>query len=369
MKKLLPFILCSLAVFLFGLFIIPYTLMMQEQFALFLTTPDWMSETFSAPWPLCHLAANALLQFFYFRWGGPLILALLTCLMLLLLSLPFKGKARVISRWTLTGLLAITLIILSLNGNVSKQEQFSAVEYSAQKHDWTTVLHLATPEATRHDRELLPYALLALTESGQLPEHMMAYPVRDVDDFCPSGWNTRRGLHFKAILYECMGIPLEAIHNTFQEADALPHGMSFGALRTLIRLNRLTGNDLLADKYRYILGHSTLHRSYPMPQSAQTMPQTDEDTSRTPLIVPDYFYNVTTLMSQGISTPAMVDRSLCGLLLRRDLIHFNSVWKALPHTEGEAIPSIYKEALYLSNSSLWSKASGPYTRFFMQQKQ
>lgn len=373
MKRALPIIVSFLAVVLFGLLVVPHTLMMQEQFALFLTTPDWMRETFSAPWPLCHLAANGLLQFFYYRWGGPLVLALLVALVTLLLSLPFRGRAKSIFRWSLTAVVLVAALVLTMNGKVHDQERFSTVEYAAGRRDWKTVLATATPEASRHNRELLPYALLALSETGQLPERMMAYPVRSIDDFCPEGWNNRRGLSFKATLYECMGVPHEAIHNVFQAADALPHGLSFGSLRSLVRLNTLLGDEMLADKYRYILGHSTLHHSHPMPKGAQDdtaipkshLAQSGQDI---PLIVPDYFFNVTTLMSRGNATPTMVDRSLCGLLLRRDLTHFAAVWNALPHAEGEAIPALYQEALLLSDPSRWSEASGPYTRYFMQER-
>lgn len=371
MKKAFPLVICFLAVFLFGLLMIPHTLMMQEQFALFLTTPDWMRETFSAPWPLCHLAATFLLQFFYYRWGGPLVLALLVVLGMGLITLPCPRRAKHVCRWVVGGGVITAVLVLTLCPAVRAQERFSTVEYAAQKHDWDKVLQAATPSATRDDRELLAYALLALTESGQLPERMLSYPVHEVDDFCPAGWNTRRGLQFKSVLYECMGVPMEAIHNVFQAADALPHGLSLGALRTLIRLNRQTGDNQLADKYRYILGHSTLHRSYPMPDCttsvsiAQDRPQS---VSEPPLIVPDYFYNVTTLLSRGNPTSTMVDRSLCGLLLRRDLNHFTAVWQALPHPEGTPIPSLYQEALLLSDPARWSEATESYSRYFLQEK-
>ena len=180
----------------------------------------------------------------------------------LLLSLFFRQKGVLPFSLAFTALLLSAVIVMTSSHRVREVERFSAVEYAASRHDWPRVLRRATPEATRDDRQLLPYALLALTESGQLPDRMMRYPVRTVDDFCPESWSDRRGLAFKACLYECMGIPGEAIHNTFQAATALPHGSSFGTLRALVRLNRLKGDERLAHKYATILSHSTLHKGW-----------------------------------------------------------------------------------------------------------
>ena len=228
------------------------------------------------------------------------------------------------------------------------------MEYASIRHDWKKVLQTATPEATHKDRQLLPYALLALTESGQLPDKMGRYPVRSVDDFCPEQWSDRRGLTFKAILYDCMGVPNEAIHNTFQAATSLPHGTSFGTLRTLVRLNRLKGDNLLANKYATILSHSTLHKGWgaspqPSPEGKgveeDRSPRLQEGTGEAPLITPTYFYNVTSLLAHGVYTKTLADRSLCGLLVQGDLVRFRQMYALLPHAEGEPVPTLYREAL------------------------
>lgn len=330
---------------------IPYTLMQQESFALFLTTPDYLRETFAAPWPVAHLIGSFLVQFFHFPWVGPLILGLLGSLMYLLLSLFFRRKGVKPFSIVFTVLLITAGIVVACSHRVRSMERFSAVAYAASRHDWQRVLRRATPEATRDDRQLLPYALLALAESGQLPEKMMRYPVRTVDDFCPEQWSDRRGLTFKACLYECMGIPNEAIHNTFQAATTLPHGSSFGTLRALVRLNRLNGDELLANKYAAILSHSTLHRSWgkqskPSSENPGFTSSEGKNTSYdAPLITPNYFYNLTSLLAHGVYTKTLADRSLCGLLLQGDLVRFRQMYALFPHTEGESVPALYREAL------------------------
>lgn len=332
---------------------IPYTLMQQESYALFLTTSDYLRETFAAPWPMAHLAGNFLLQFFHFPWAGPLILGLLGAMAYLLLSLFFRQKGVLPFSLTFTALLLSAVIVMASSHRVREVERFSAVEHAASRHDWPRVLRRATPEATRDDRQLLPYALLALTESGQLPDRMMRYPVRTVDDFCPESWSDRRGLAFKACLYECMGIPGEAIHNTFQAATALPHGSSFGTLRALVRLNRLKGDERLAHKYATILSHSTLHKGWgkdiPLneapEQAASDRQSAILNSARAPLITPTYYYNVTSLIAHGAYTKTLADRSLCGLLLQGDLVRFRQMYTLFPHEEGEPVPALYRDAL------------------------
>ena len=157
-----------------------------------------------------------------------------------------------------------------------------------------------------------------------------------------------------------MGVPNEAIHNTFQAATSLPHGTSFGTLRALVRLNRQKGDDRLACKYATILSHSTLHHNWgkaggqrPLTgeqiNPSDAMPSSEHGSLLTnhssPLVTPTYFYNVTSLLAHGVYTKALADRSLCGLLVQGDLVRFRQMYALFPHTEGEAVPALYREAL------------------------
>jgi len=367
-------LLVFLATFLFCQLCIPYTLIQQESHALFLNTPDYLRDTFSAPWPLVHLAVNFVVQFFHFPYVGPLLMALLVTVLFLLLRLLFRRKPFGFSI-VFISLLAASCLLLSLNDELRENERFCRVEYAASRHDWARVLQTATPQLCRHERQLLPYALLALTETGQLPERLFVYPIRSVDDFCPEQWSDRRGLSFKACLYECMGIPNEALHNTFQAATALPHGCSFGTLRALVRLNRALGNDVLAQKYATILSHSTLHRGWgkrevPPQQQAESA---DEDaeagntSASAPLLTPTYFYNVTSLIAHGAYSPTLADRSLCGLLVQRDLARFVQIYNLLPHAEGDAVPAHYREAFLLADPNHALEAQGPYASYYHQE--
>ena len=367
MKRTLSLLLIFLLTFLSCQLFIPYTLMQQESYALFLTTPDYLRETFSAPWPVSHLVGNFIVQFFHYPYAGPAIMALLVTLLFFLISLVGHGRARTLCALVFTAMVTGGGIVLATSKPVRTLEARSAAEYHAEHHDWPRVLAVATPQATRRDRELLPYALLALAESGQLPHKMFLYPIRSDDDFCPEGWQTRRGITFGAILYECMGITNEAIHRRYQAADALPHGTSFGTLRSLTRLYRLQGNDLLAAKYHTILAHSTLH-SRSLPPADDQGNRMDASGEAAPLITPDYFYNITSLIAHGQTSRTLIDRSLCALLARRDLNHFLILWNQLPHPDGEDIPAHYREALLLAQpDQSATPPHGPYADYYFHQ--
>ena len=114
---------------------------------------------------------------------------------------------------------------------------------------WDKVLSVATPAAAAEDRVLIPYALLAHSERGTLPQNIFRYPVLGPEDIDLEGELTRHGYYFTSLVNECMGCTNEAIHNTFQAACTTPYGTSFGTLRQLIKFNIASGNKAMARKY------------------------------------------------------------------------------------------------------------------------
>ena len=401
--SLLIFVVTALLLQLF----LPYTLMQQESYALFLTTPDYLAETFASPWPLSHLAGNFIVQFFHYPLAGPAIIAFVVTLIFILLGLLLRRSRKAYLAYTVTFLVLLAAggITLGTHPAVKQLERHSAVEHHAERHDWQRLLQTATPQATRHDRQLLPYALLALAETGQLPGKMFTYPIQSIDDFCPATWTDRSGHTFAAILYECLGLTDETIHQLYQAADALPHGTSFGTLRKLATLYRQHGDILLADKYHDILSCSTLHShrrhlhspsdnpaantpSYPAnaPQPRDSVPAVQSnvdnpDATVNPvqdqsqpatsahndlLITPDYFYNLTTLAVHRPNVPILQQRFLCALLANRDIARFADLWNSLPHPADAPIPSAYQEALNLATSTLPAAPSGPYASYYFQ---
>lgn len=91
--NLLQSVLLGLLVFGFFFFYYPYHLHYQEQFQLFLNTSDYMAERTARPGGFSEYIAGFFIQFFYYRWAGALIIAVLLVLiqrLLLSVSCVFK---------------------------------------------------------------------------------------------------------------------------------------------------------------------------------------------------------------------------------------------------------------------------------------
>lgn len=69
--------LLGLSVFVFYFFYYPYHLCYQEQFQLFLNTPDYFFERIMKPGGFSEYIAGFFIQFFYYRWASALIMAVL----------------------------------------------------------------------------------------------------------------------------------------------------------------------------------------------------------------------------------------------------------------------------------------------------
>lgn len=302
MKKILAPTILFLAVLIACLSFQYYSLACKEFFGLFLFTPDFFRETFAGSWPLSNLIGGFLTQFFYYPVLGAVITALIsTCVMLMVndalracgTSIPgaaagcaawilmafsdsitagvtiflisivlclsshlFTFKKRTEKRWSVAASLVLVsgnLCFIALNRDIHKTEDWSKIEYASINHDWQKVLGTATPYKCVDDRNMIPFALLALNGCEQLSQRISEYPINHTVDLDMSGDNSREAMIFNSILYEMLDVPNESLHYTFQAGCTLPHGTSNGLLRQLVKFNIMTGNSALVAKYGTIL--------------------------------------------------------------------------------------------------------------------
>ena len=355
MKKILPPIMLFLCVFALLQCCLPYTFLSWEEHGLFLHTPDWRSEVFSGSLPLVTYVTSWIVQFFHYPMVGAALIAFGTTLIFLLLCVLMPKARKAI--WIVFALLLIAgVCVLGTNKAIREIERWAKLEHVAQKKKWNEVLAIATPERAKKDRRMMPYALLALSEKGELANRMFTYPILGVEDFLYVDWYSRESGFFNSLFYESFGSVNEAVHQTFQSATYLPHGTSFGTLRRLVLLYRKQGNDTLADKYATILNQSTLH-NYSLgkranvsgegaPDSIDSLKQTSAKAS---LITRDAFYNVGQMLAHGHITQANVDRFLCMALANRDLKIFYRALKLYVDIK-RPLPKHYQEALLLLSS-------------------
>lgn len=344
-NRLVP-ILLFLAVFATAFAGLRYTFLQKEYFGLFLNTPDYWSELWSGPHPLWTLCGDFLSQFYRAAWVGPALLALGVTLVFLLVRIPLRRYQIPLA---ILAFAAVAVVVLL--PKTRERERWAKVEYACLHQQWDKVIAAATPEAAAKDRVLIPYALLAHSENGTLPENLFRYPVSGPEDIDLEGELTRHGYYFNAIQAECMGCVNEAIHNTFQTACTTPHGTSHGTLRQLIKLNIASGNRTMARKYAEILARNPMNASTArsairyidgMPAISYLDGGPSDSAS---IISHNTFQNMRLLAQEGCFNEAAADRARCLLLLQRDIRNFSASFPA--DADIAALPLCYQQALCL----------------------
>lgn len=281
-----------------------YTFISLENNSLFLWTPDYL-----ASHKVWDILLSFVLQFFRFPYVGALTVAALAALLCLAAIRIRRSAAPVCLAVT-----AVLLAVVCVDGRLSKCERWAKIEYGTRQHDWRMVVETATPERAAEDREMIPFALLALGELGELQEHLCDYPVNGPEDMDMEGVATRRGYFFSSILYECLGCPNEAIHHTFQSACCLPSGNSFLTLRQLVRYNLAAGDYRIVRKYCAVLGRSPANRGLARTILASLPSEEDFSGTRNPktdsslVITHNPIYNLFVLEEAGIRSSLAADR-------------------------------------------------------------
>lgn len=362
------------AVFITSLLKQEFTFLGQENTALFLLTPDYMRETFSAPFPLSHLLGNFLAQFFRFAYVGPAIAAgeitlifllmrhalrrivggelaatTLTCVawwfsarannpsetasfvlfsgllcaVSVLIQHKMEHKDRMGSAQIITciAVVAAAAVFVCTDKTVVRNENVETIEQCSFTGKWDKVLEIATPDFTAENPEMLPYALLALNYKGNLRTMAKYYPLEGQDDLEGNGYYSYHGYMSGVLLYNALGSRNESIHRLFQAASYLPHGSSFLTLRTLIAHFYELGDYTLAKKYCDILSRSTAHKKYVsyyragMEGKENRKADSPIESSEARIMSHTHSQNLKSLQSEGVVSGLTADRFALSILL------------------------------------------------------
>lgn len=411
MRRFLIPLLLFLTVLSVSLLCMPYSLLQLENRGLFLFTPDYFRETMTGTMPLATLLYDFITQFFQTKWGGAAITASAVLSIYLMpahlgrrFGCPavglfativagggwyFSVKAGngvmlaavflvVFILWLLSNLalaifhgscksafikeravfalsvavVAVSALSIIIDGNLSQREKWNKVEYATMQRDWNTVIDETAPEEVAGNPEMLPFALLALSEKGALPYRIKNYPVKGEEDFDYGESISERAYFFGSILYDCMGCVPESVHRLWQAASYFPHDTSFGTLRQLVRLYAKSGDYGLAIKYCGILKRSVCHRrwagrkidEFRKKASAAGDPVAESNLSYgAPTITRSLKYNMFSLISAGCLNKAMSDRMLCLLLVERNIPGFRAFLEQYRDIYGGELPPLYQE--------------------------
>jgi hypothetical protein len=405
MKKILPPLIVFAGAFLGTLLLQKNSFILQEYDGLFLMSRDYFTAMFRTPFPISGIIGDFLTQFFRFGIYAPLIVGGGVCLAFLLVRsilgrlslsgnlipaalscglwvviafaptarrgvaivlilcilwalsrlLPKRTARPLLPAWLELGgtvlLAGGVFLLIALNGTLRARERMATVRVAAVMSDWNGVLSVATPARTAVERELMPYAFLALGEKGRLGDELYKYPVRSRSDFDMSGLPEDYAHYFyNTMLYGTLQCPNEVIHSCFQLATYQEHGQSFLVLRRLLADYYAKGDYALAKKYAAVLSRSTLHaqyvRHFTERMAAGTPREPDSLAFRktVPLLTRDPLSNLVMLGAGGVNAPASLDRILCSLLLDGDMENFRAVLNSA-RDRYPVLPRYYEEAL------------------------
>lgn len=319
-------------------------------------------------WPVLGFIISGILLYFWNRqWFIPkderlfypaeysiCLTIILYCSPLLLLLgttfIRFRGK------WLNTAItiIAATFLIVLFYTDTSarEKEMLRAIEHDAIVSDRDKLLSRIHPEAAANNPLYLRYTLLALSEKGELPNHLFALnPSPDCFYFYRSKEQSHE--YFNSFFYASLDIYNEAVRQAFEAALINEAGMNFRTLRLLTDWFLKMGNKPLTEKYLAILRHSTCHsawiqrREILLDELKQKQPLTP-DKSKNDIFIGSYPFAIEMweLLNDDPDNLRKQEYFLCALLLNKELKQFETALSGLPYLQRkQPLPLCFQEAL------------------------
>lgn len=231
-----------------------------------------------------------------------------------------------------------------------ERERRLAVKRYTEEQQWDRVLQTINSNSNGTNTYYHPYLMLALSETGVLPEQLFHYPVQSADRiYFPA--DEQEGANFNSLFAYSIGLRHEALHQLAQASAMSAQGLSFSLLRRMIDWQIEFGNIPLAEKYIKILKTSTCHdqwiaerinriSNHPAKQEEAYKEDFIMDAS-SPLIL------LTQAVKADTTNRKALDYLLCGVLLGKDLKGFYHLFRQY-FPQGEPIPVHYQEALLVA---------------------
>lgn len=244
------------------------------------------------------------------------------------------------------------LIILDERNH--EQNELARLEYLGENARWTDILERVTPADARADDIKKHYALLALAQTGNLPDYAFLYGLDGSDCFMFYDNINPLCLNYNAIFCQSMGMPNATIHQCYQQGIQSVPGIGFASLRRLADTYIDLKDYPLAKKYVDILAHSTCHRSWVkdrLPKleaikNAEPAYGYDEFNAK----IAEFTHTISSMVDRNRKDRRYADLLLCALLADEEGDKFLNIFRYVAETQypdGRNIPRLYEEALIL----------------------
>ncbi len=134
------------------------------------------------------------------------------------------------------------------------EEKYFTLEQLAEQGRWEELRATARPW-TNELPAAVPYALLAESALGTLPQALFSYPVTSPEQFVYRRQYSEQAFHFNALFHLCLGYPDETLHQSFEACTLSRHGITLRGLRLHVESALQAGDAALAAKYIEVMEH------------------------------------------------------------------------------------------------------------------
>lgn len=293
------------------------------------------------------------------QWCMIILLLTVICLLLSIWKKSFFAP-----KWLQSPFLAIGIPTIILGISIYQltnkdqfnqhQEQLCQIDYHANHQNWQEILEIIQPNDTHRDEFKLRYALLALSETGQLGDHLFKYGIRDFSQFLFIGNEEPFQRNFNALFYQSLDMPNEIIHQCYQQSLTSPFGFNFKSFRLLTDTYLHIGNYDLANKYLEVLRHTSMHKEW-IEERTNQLNSIKQNTSSANAkdnspFVGNFLETMTSLVEQYPNNKKFADLYLSGILTTKNAAYFYQAFQFVAsylYANGECIPRHFEEALLL----------------------
>lgn len=234
------------------------------------------------------------------------------------------------------------------------QEVYFQVLRAAEEERWNDVRSIIYENKASRLKLMQSYLLLAEAAQGTLPDNLFNYNINTPEDFFFRHLRNHYTCQFNRLFYRNLGLYDECFHQAQEYYLLCYDACCFGSLTQMVDYSIREGEFAIAEKYLKILSHAPFYGHFVKEQRERIASQKTKATVERPLradnFVGGYPFNsemVRLVEYTDTDHDLAHDYLLCGLLLQKNLPHFNVVINHFPYHRADNMPVPYTQALRL----------------------
>ena len=234
------------------------------------------------------------------------------------------------------------------------QEVYLQVLRAAEEERWSDLRSIIRGKGVGNKRLMQNYLLLAEAAQGTLPDNLFSYNINNPEDFFYRHERNPYTCQFNRLFYRNLGLYDECFHQAQEYYLLCLDACCFGSLTQMVDYSIREGEYAVAEKYLKILSRAPFYSRFVEEQRNRIAKQKAEVTIERPLrddnFVGGYPFcseMVRLVQHTDANQPLAQDYLLCGLLLQKNLPHFDIVLREIDYHRARNLPVPYAQALRL----------------------